>query len=70
MDDLSQYDRWRTMPATMTPDEALTALRPLQSVTDLEVAHGQADEILCALLRHLGHNEIVEAWERVDKWYA
>lgn len=37
---------------------------------DPERAHGDADEALCDFIKALGHPEIVEAWEAVDKWYA
>ena len=70
MTDLSVYDRWATIPDEISPDDALMALRTLKDVSDLEVAHAQADDILCALLRRLGHTSIVEAWDEVGKWYA
>ncbi|TPN03850.1 hypothetical protein FJ973_29860 [Mesorhizobium sp. B2-1-3] len=70
MSDLATYDRWRTMPQEMTADEALETLKPLASVTDLEVAHSQADDVLCALLRGLGYGAVVNAWDKVGKWYA
>lgn len=68
--DLSQYDRWRSFPEKMTPEEAMTALAPLAHVSDIEVAHMQADEIICSLLRFLGHGDVVDAWGKVEKWYA
>jgi hypothetical protein len=37
---------------------------------DTEVAHSRADEILCELLRSLGYDRTVNAWDAVDKWYA
>lgn len=68
--DFAAYDRWRDFPEKMTPEEALTALKALQPVGDIEVAHSQADDVLCSLLRFLGHSEVVEAWRELDKWYA
>jgi hypothetical protein len=38
--------------------------------TDTEAAHCRADEILCELLRALGYNKTVNAWDDVPKWYA
>lgn len=70
MSDFATYDRWRYFPAKMTPEEALVALQPLADVGDAEIAHVQADDILCALLRFLGYDDVVEAWQKVDKWYA
>lgn len=68
--DLKTYDRWRSFPSEMTAEQALEALKPLAEIGDIEVAHSQADEILCSLLRSLGHGDVVDAWEKVDKWYA
>lgn len=66
MTDLATYYRWRKFPAKMTPAEALEALKPLEAVGDIEVAHMQADDILCSLLRHLGHADVVDAWEKIN----
>jgi len=48
----------------------LRKLKELQDVRDIEMAHAYADEILCKYLRLLGENEIVDEWEKIDKWYA
>jgi phosphomannomutase len=37
---------------------------------DTEEAHGQADDLLCELLRQLGFNSVVDEYEKVHKWYA
>lgn len=37
---------------------------------DLESAHVEADDILCDLLRSLGHGDVVDKFERVNKWYS
>ena len=37
---------------------------------DVEVAHCDADSILCDLLERLGYGNVVEAWHEVPKWYA
>ena len=68
--DLATYDRWRTFPDRMTPEEAATALRALADVKDIEVAHSQADDILCSLLRYYEQDEVVALWADIDKWYA
>lgn len=64
------YNRWRQYPAKMTPEEALAALAALEGEYDIEVIHSQADEVLCSLLRFYGQDDVVEAWGRIDKWYA
>ena len=35
-----------------------------------EVVHPEADNILCNILKDLGFEEIVEAYEKVPKWYS
>lgn len=37
---------------------------------DPESGHVRADEALCALLRGLGFDDVVDAYEAVEKWYA
>lgn len=37
---------------------------------DTEEAHQIADGILTELLRQLGFKEVVELYERIEKWYA
>lgn len=35
-----------------------------------EVVHPEADDILCNILKDLGFEEIVEAYDKVPKWYS
>lgn len=37
---------------------------------DQEMAHVQADDILCALLKSLGYGDVLEQYYKVSKWYA
>ena len=37
---------------------------------DFEVNHGNADDLLIALLHELGYNKLANLWCEVDKWYA
>ena len=37
---------------------------------DLEADHIEADVILCDLLTSLGCDDVVVAYEKIDKWYA
>jgi hypothetical protein len=37
---------------------------------DKEVAHGNADQLMCDLLTELGYGKGVEVFENADKWYA
>ena len=54
----------------MDRQQAIDALNDASQNMDIEIAHMQADEILCELLRDLGYIDVVDAWEAVEKWYA
>jgi hypothetical protein len=51
-------------------DELVARLHLVAESDDTECAHGEADNILCELLTRLGYNDVVTAYEAVDKWYA
>lgn len=51
-------------------NEAIEKLKELQDDYDTETAHIKADCILCELLRSLGFDQIVDEYEKIDKWYA
>ena len=48
----------------------LERLKELEHSGDPEYAHGEADDVLCDILKYLGFEEIVEAYDKVPKWYA
>ncbi|MEE8270814.1 MAG: hypothetical protein V3R98_03655 [Alphaproteobacteria bacterium] len=50
--------------------EAETRLEELQLLGDLELAHVEADRVLCDLLTKLGFNNIVAEYEAIDKYYG
>lgn len=50
--------------------ECLATLKVLQKSWDIEGAHADADRALCDLLTALGMNDVVEEYEKVDKWYG
>lgn len=54
----------------MDRDNAISRLIELQNNGDTEAAHSLADEVLCKLLAALGYQDVVDAWKKVDKWYA
>jgi hypothetical protein len=55
----------------MTREEALVKLTKLHADSaDTERDHWDADDILCDLLRALGYDDVVEAWDKIDKWYS
>lgn len=37
---------------------------------DIEIAHSQADKLLCKLLRDCGYYETVDIYEKGTRWYA
>jgi hypothetical protein len=53
-------------------DQAIGQLVEIHSRggVDRENDHGDADKVLCDLLTSLGYGRVVEAWEKVEKWYA
>ena len=54
----------------MTKEQAIEELKIQQKNNDVEIAHGEADHILCKLLIKLGFKEVIVEYEKVDKWYA
>jgi hypothetical protein len=50
--------------------EYISQLKELQNSWDTEVAHQDADDIICELLTKLGYQEVVDEYEKVPKWYA
>lgn len=53
----------------MNRDVALQKLEDCVNSDDPAVAHREADEVLCELLRTLGYADVVDAYEDVRKWY-
>lgn len=49
--------------------EALKRLAACHS-GDTEADHCYADDVLVWFLRRIGHHDVADAWEKVDKWYA
>ncbi len=54
----------------MTREEALAKLAELAGDSDTELAHLEADNVLCELLVSLGYLDVVEAYHVVEKWFA
>lgn len=40
-----------------------------QKAGDIEADHAHADRVLCDLLRDLGHGDVVDAYELIEKCY-
>lgn len=45
-------------------------LKKLADNNDTEVAHSEADDILCNILLEFGLDETVDLWKKINKWYA
>lgn len=54
----------------MTGEEAIKKINEAKECGDTELAHVDADSVLCELLESLGYSEVVSAYRKVDKWYA
>jgi len=53
----------------MTQQEAIDKLKALEGY-DKERDHCEADDILCELLSSLGYGEVVDQFNKLEKWYA
>jgi hypothetical protein len=51
-------------------EKYLKDMQVVETLGDEEVAHCLADELLCNLLKELGYEDIVESFNKIDKWYA
>lgn len=54
----------------MTKEEAIEELNLIRQSDDTEVAHVDADAVLCQLLMSLGYEDVVTAYHDIGKWYA
>ena len=50
--------------------EAIEKMKECVNNGDTEVAHINADAVLCNVLTQLGYKELVDLYEKVKKWYA
>ena len=53
----------------MTREEAIKGLQEALPF-DEEAAHTTAAEILCRLLTTLGYDDVVDEYQKIDKWYS
>lgn len=45
-------------------------LEAVADSNDCEMAHSVGDDVLCEALIALGYEDIVEAWDAIEKWYC
>ena len=50
--------------------EAVEKMKECVNNSDTELAHLDEDNILCDVLTQLGYKELVDLYEKVNKWYA
>lgn len=50
--------------------EAVEKMKECVNNGDTEVAHLDADAVLCDVLTQLGYKELVDVYNQVGKWYA
>ena len=51
-------------------EKYLILMEEKRKCMDTEVAHVEADDLLCKLLRELGMDKLVDKFEEINKWYA
>ena len=51
-------------------EEYLEKMKLCVDDMDTELAHGNADDILCEVLLKLGYADLIEKYKEVHKWYA
>jgi hypothetical protein len=54
----------------MDREQALKLLSECQQCGDTEIAHKNADDVLCALLDALGYGDVVAEYRKVTNWFA
>ncbi len=57
---------------TISPEEFKARMGQLFNPAeyDEEIAHCDADKLMCDLLRQIGYGEGIDIFEKSDKWYA
>lgn len=54
----------------MKPDEFYERMVFLSRMEDTEIAHVEADKLMCEVLSEFGYEAGVEIFKIMDKWYA
>lgn len=74
---LHEISRLKREIATLKPEavrrraaQAVERLEELQKSSDPETAHEAADNVLCGFLRDIGHREVADEFEAVERWYG
>lgn len=69
---LHEVARLRKQLRELRPEavERLADAAVEQLERDPEVAHEQADRVLCRFLRAIGHRAVADEFEAVERWYG
>jgi len=51
-------------------EKIIKELKNEQNNDDTEIAHSNADDLLCEFLISLGHQDVVDEYNKVSKWYS
>lgn len=54
----------------MDNQKAIEKLKTVEELGDTERGHEAADAILCELLIELGYQDVVDEFNKLEKWYA
>ena len=49
---------------------ALKRLKEIPEMADQEYEHMEADDVSCSLLRELGYDDVVDEYDKIEKWFA
>lgn len=60
----------KTYMPDLNIEDYIDRIRALANNRDTEGTHIEADKILCEVLKTLGQGELVEEFEKLEKWYA
>ncbi|QHJ79191.1 MAG: hypothetical protein [Caudoviricetes sp.] len=66
----TENDKTEAVSIAVEIDRIKMEMIALQSGYDPEIEHGEADNLLCELLILLGHQDVVDEYEKVTKWFA
>lgn len=50
--------------------EATEKMKRIQNNRDTEMAHFIADDLLCEILNEIGCKDLVDEYNKIEKWYA
>lgn len=54
----------------MSPEKFAETMQACRDIGDQEARHGDADDLLCEVLRSLGYDKGIDIFNAMDKWYA